>query len=142
MFVISSCSEVDEPIKKEDENQCEVHQEQLKTVSGYLPNSTTMISPEYGYLEFRIQFGHLYPHCKHPYLSSERSDESSVATTIEFCEECERRFSCDFTSYLMLDEKVRLEQFNQFLKNNPEQEVSESTSEMDALLTDPILPPM
>ena len=139
--VISSCNEKERHVQEEGEKQqCEVHHQPLQKASGYLPGQSIMVSPAYGYLEFHAQFGNRYPHFKHPYLSSRKSDGLDVKTTIDFCETCEKNYSQDFAAYLKISEKDRIAQYDKFLENNPKQSFPKSTRKVNEPTIQRLLP--
>jgi hypothetical protein len=87
-------------------------------VAGFFPDLTLEVSPEYGGTEFRTQFGRKYPHIPPWTFNPTQIKGWNIEATFEVCGECESNYSQDFSAYLKIDEKVRFEQYMEFLRNH------------------------
>lgn len=111
---------------------CEFHHQPLKRVTGFLPDPAVTVSPEYGGTEFRVQFGHLYPHVRPWTFSPARKESWNLEVSIEVCGECETAYEQAFATYLKIDEKVRRDQYLEFLKHHPGPAPQDDGAKMDA----------
>lgn len=117
---------------KEGGKACDSHHHPLKRVTGFLPDPAVTVSPEYGGTEFRVQFGHLYPHVRPWTFSPARKENWNLEVSVEVCGECETAYEQAFAAYLKIDEKIRRDQYLEFLKNHPSPAPQDDGAKKDA----------
>jgi hypothetical protein len=114
-IITAACEKGEMKAQVGAEKTCELHHKPLKNVSGYLPDLALMVSPGYGVTEFNTQFGAKYPHVAPWDFSSHQVEHWNRVTKIEECTECKLTHTRDFATYLKIDEKVRRNQYMEFL---------------------------
>ena len=119
-LITTACKKGEKQAQVGRDKTCELHHKPFKSVSGYAAGPGILVDPGYGVTEFNTQFGDRYPHINRVALRSRLGEGWTEEMTVQVCEQCEENYSRDFAIYIKTDEKVRHDQFMEFLvKNRP-----------------------
>jgi hypothetical protein len=100
-MLVQSCKKSDTPIRDEQGSEfCPRHNVQLVMQNGFGPDPGRMTDPSMDYIRFMDE--DRYPRTLSWDFSPKESNVNCNPTTARYCEDCQREFEADFTTFQQL----------------------------------------